>query len=131
MDKTLLVPLDNTEVSEKMIREADVDGDGQVTALGDGLMVLRKLIGPAFAGDAIMEAAEAGIKVIVAITEGIPIADMIKANNYVKKMNAILVGPNCPGVITPDEAKVGIMPRERIIRRGDEYSINNMVKKVL
>ena len=65
---------------------------------------------PSFAGDAIMEAAEAGIKVIVAITEGIPIADMIKANNYVKKMNAILVGPNCPGVITPDEAKVGIMP---------------------
>ena len=66
---------------------------------------------PAFAGDAIMEAAEAGIKVIVAITEGIPVADMIKANNYVKKMNAILVGPNCPGIITPDEAKVGIMPR--------------------
>ena len=65
---------------------------------------------PAFAGDAIMEAAEAGIKVIIAITEGIPIADMIKANNYVKKMNATLVGPNCPGVITPDEAKVGIMP---------------------
>ena len=65
---------------------------------------------PAFAGDAIMEAAEAGIKVIVAITEGIPIADMIKTNNYVKKMNAILVGPNCPGIITPDEAKVGIMP---------------------
>ena len=65
---------------------------------------------PAFAGDAIMEAAEAGIKVIVAITEGIPVADMIKANNYVKKMSAVLVGPNCPGVITPDEAKVGIMP---------------------
>ena len=65
---------------------------------------------PAFAGDAIMEAAEAGIKVIIAITEGIPVADMIKANNYVKKMNALLVGPNCPGVITPDEAKVGIMP---------------------
>ncbi len=65
---------------------------------------------PAFAGDAIMEAAEAGIKVIVAITEGIPVADMIKANNYVKKMNSILVGPNCPGIITPDEAKVGIMP---------------------
>ena len=65
---------------------------------------------PAFASDAIMEAAEAGIEVIVAITEGIPVADMIKANNYVKKMNAILVGPNCPGIITPDEAKVGIMP---------------------
>ena len=73
---------------------------------------------PAFAGDAIMEAAEAGIKVIVAITEGIPIADMIKANNYVKKMNAILVGPNCPGVITPDEAKVGIMPGF-IFRKGN------------
>ncbi len=65
---------------------------------------------PAFASDAIMEAAEAGIKVIVAITEGIPVSDMIKVNSYVKKMNAVLVGPNCPGVITPEEAKVGIMP---------------------
>ena len=65
---------------------------------------------PAFAADAIMEAAEAGIKVIIAITEGIPVADMIKANNYVKERNARLIGPNCPGVITPGEAKVGIMP---------------------
>ncbi|MGA9638642.1 succinate--CoA ligase subunit alpha [Flavobacterium sp.] len=65
---------------------------------------------PAFAADAIMEAAEAGIKVIIAITEGIPVADMIKANNYVKQRNARLIGPNCPGVITPGEAKVGIMP---------------------
>ncbi len=65
---------------------------------------------PAFAADAIMEAADAGIKVIIAITEGIPVADMIKANNYVKQRNARLVGPNCPGVITPGEAKVGIMP---------------------
>ncbi|UQD56969.1 succinate--CoA ligase subunit alpha [Flavobacterium sp. K5-23] len=65
---------------------------------------------PAFAADAIMEAADAGIKVIIAITEGIPVADMIKANAYVKERNARLIGPNCPGVITPGEAKVGIMP---------------------
>ncbi|WP_026713608.1 succinate--CoA ligase subunit alpha [Flavobacterium daejeonense] len=65
---------------------------------------------PAFAADAIMEAADAGIKVIIAITEGIPVADMIHANNYVKQRNARLIGPNCPGVITPGEAKVGIMP---------------------
>ncbi|MDQ6472823.1 MULTISPECIES: succinate--CoA ligase subunit alpha [Flavobacterium] len=65
---------------------------------------------PAFAADAIMEAADAGIKVIIAITEGIPVADMIKANNYVKERSSRLIGPNCPGVITPGEAKVGIMP---------------------
>ena len=65
---------------------------------------------PAFAADAIMEAAEAGIKVIITITEGIPVADMIKAFNYVKTKDCRLIGPNCPGVITPGEAKVGIMP---------------------
>jgi succinyl-CoA synthetase alpha subunit len=65
---------------------------------------------PAFAADAIMEAAEAGIKVIICITEGIPVADMIKAYDYVKGKDCRLVGPNCPGVITPEEAKVGIMP---------------------
>jgi succinyl-CoA synthetase alpha subunit len=65
---------------------------------------------PAFAADAIMEAADAGIKVIIAITEGIPVADMIKANDYIKNRDCRLVGPNCPGVITPGEAKVGIMP---------------------
>ncbi|KPM33339.1 Succinyl-CoA ligase [ADP-forming] subunit alpha [Croceitalea dokdonensis DOKDO 023] len=65
---------------------------------------------PAFAADAIMEAANAGIKVIITITEGIPVADMVKANNYIKNMDCTLVGPNCPGVITPGEAKVGIMP---------------------
>ena len=65
---------------------------------------------PAFAADAIMEAADAGIEVIVTITEGIPVADMVKAASYVKQLNARLVGPNCPGVITPEEAKVGIMP---------------------
>jgi len=65
---------------------------------------------PAFAADAIMEAADAGIKVIITITEGIPVADMIKASNYIKGKNCRLIGPNCPGVITPEEAKVGIMP---------------------
>lgn len=65
---------------------------------------------PAFAADAIMEAADAGIKVIIAITEGIPVADMIKASNYIKGKDCRLIGPNCPGVITPEEAKVGIMP---------------------
>jgi succinyl-CoA synthetase alpha subunit len=65
---------------------------------------------PAFAADAIMEAAEAGIKVIVCITEGIPTADMVKVKSYLSDKNCRLVGPNCPGVITPGEAKVGIMP---------------------
>jgi succinyl-CoA synthetase alpha subunit len=65
---------------------------------------------PAFAADAIMEAADAGIKVIITITEGIPVADMIKAYAYIKDRDCRLVGPNCPGVITPEEAKVGIMP---------------------
>ena len=65
---------------------------------------------PAFAADAIMEAADAGIKVIITITEGIPVADMIKAADYIKDKGCRLVGPNCPGVITPEEAKVGIMP---------------------
>lgn len=63
-----------------------------------------------FAADAIMEAADAGLKVIICITEGIPVNDMMKAYNYVQEKGAVLVGPNCPGVITPDEAKVGIMP---------------------
>ena len=65
---------------------------------------------PAFAADAVMEAAEAGIKVIVCITEGIPVADMVKVKEYIKDKGARLIGPNCPGVITSDEAKIGIMP---------------------
>jgi len=65
---------------------------------------------PAFAADAIMEAADAGIKVIIAITEGIPVKDMVTAKEYIKNRDVTLIGPNCPGVITPDEAKVGIMP---------------------
>ncbi len=65
---------------------------------------------PAFAADAIMESADAGIKVIICITEGIPTADMVKVKAYIEDKDCRLVGPNCPGVITPDEAKVGIMP---------------------
>ena len=65
---------------------------------------------PAFAADAIMEAAEAGIKVIVCITEGIPVADMVKVKSYIADKECRLIGPNCPGIITSDEAKIGIMP---------------------
>jgi len=79
-----------------------------VDAVGADTSII--FVPPAFAADAIMEAADAGIQVIVTITEGIPVADMVKASSYVKERNARLVGPNCPGVITPGEAKVGIMP---------------------
>jgi len=65
---------------------------------------------PAFAADAIMESADAGIKVIICITEGIPTSDMVKVKAYIDDKDCTLIGPNCPGVITPDEAKVGIMP---------------------
>ncbi len=65
---------------------------------------------PAFAADAIMEAAEAGIKVIVCITEGIPVKDMILVKEYLKGKDCRLIGPNCPGIISAEEAKVGIMP---------------------
>mgnify|MGYP006083612277 CR=1 FL=1 len=63
-----------------------------------------------FAADAIMESADSGIKTIIAITEGIPISDMTKVSQYIKNKDCTLIGPNCPGIITPDEAKVGIMP---------------------
>ena len=63
-----------------------------------------------FAADAIIEAADSGIKVIVAITEGIPVSDMSRVYSYIKNLDCTLIGPNCPGIITPDEAKVGIMP---------------------
>ncbi len=65
---------------------------------------------PAFAADAIMEAADAGIEVIVAITEGIPVLDMMKVKNFLKNKPSRLIGPNCPGIITPGECKIGIMP---------------------
>ena len=79
-----------------------------VDAVGADASII--FVPPAFAADAIMEAADADIQVIVTITEGIPVADMVKASAYVKERNVRLVGPNCPGVITPEEAKVGIMP---------------------
>lgn len=75
-----------------------------------GADVTLIFVPPAFAADGIMEAANAGIKVIVCITEGIPVADMVKVKDYLSGSDARLIGPNCPGVITADEAKVGIMP---------------------
>src|ERR1700677_1507874 len=77
---------------------------------GTGADVSIIFVPPAFAADAIMEAADAGIKVIICITEGIPVQDMVKAREYIKNRNCRLIGPNCPGVITAGEAKVGIMP---------------------
>jgi len=65
---------------------------------------------PPFGADAIMEAADAGVKLIVAITEGIPILDMVKVKNFLATKDCRLIGPNCPGIITPDECKIGIMP---------------------
>lgn len=79
-----------------------------VKATGADVSVI--FVPPAFGADAIMEAAEAGIKLIVAITEGIPVSDMVKVKEYLKSFPCRLIGPNCPGVITPGEAKVGIMP---------------------
>ena len=79
-----------------------------VTSTGADVSII--FVPPPFAADAIMEAAEAGIKVIVCITEGIPTKDMIAVKEYLKGSGARLIGPNCPGIITAEEAKVGIMP---------------------
>lgn len=79
-----------------------------VTSTGANVSII--FVPPAFAADAIMEAAEAGIKVIVCITEGIPTKDMITVKEYISDKDCTLIGPNCPGVITADEAKIGIMP---------------------
>ena len=75
-----------------------------------GANVSLIFVPPAFASDAIMEAADAGIELIVCITEGIPVNDMVKAMTFLEKTDSRLIGPNCPGLLTPDEAKVGIMP---------------------
>ena len=83
-----------------------VDDAVQATAADVSII----FVPPAFAGDAIMESAEAGIKVIVAITEGIPVADMVKVKAYIDERDCTLIGPNCPGIITAGEAKIGIMP---------------------
>ncbi len=79
-----------------------------VKATGADVSII--FVPPAFAADAIMEAAEAGIKVIVTITEGIPVSDMVKVKRYIDQRDCRLIGPNCPGVMTAGEAKVGIMP---------------------
>lgn len=79
-----------------------------VQATGADVTII--FVPPAFAADAILEAAEAGIKVIVTITEGIPVADMVKVKSHIGKYDCTLIGPNCPGVMTAGEAKVGIMP---------------------
>jgi succinyl-CoA synthetase alpha subunit len=89
------VPVFNT------VREAVEKAEANTTVI---------FVPAAFAADAIMEAADAGLKVIICITEGIPVNDMMKAYAFVMKKGAVLIGPNCPGVITPGEAKIGIMP---------------------
>ena len=83
------------------VRDAKKNTDANVSII---------FVPPAFAADAILEAIDSDIKVIVAITEGIPVKDMIKVKSYIKGKDNILIGPNCPGIITPNEAKVGIMP---------------------
>ncbi len=83
------------------VRDAKKNTDANVSII---------FVPPAFAADAILEAIDSDIKVIVAITEGIPVKDMIKVKSFIKGKDNILIGPNCPGIITPNEAKVGIMP---------------------
>ncbi len=83
------------------VREAVAVTDANVSVI---------FVPPAFAADSILEAADGGISLIVAITEGIPVADMVKVKDHLKTTNSRLIGPNCPGIITPGEAKVGIMP---------------------
>lgn len=82
--------------------------ENAVKATGADVSII--FVPPAFAADAIMEAADAGVGLIVAITEGIPVQDMIKAKDFAVKKGSRLIGPNCPGIITPGECKVGIMP---------------------
>ena len=87
-------------------------------AVDAGANVSCVFVPPAFAADAIMEAADSGIELIVGITEGIPALDMVKVKKYLSSKDTRLIGPNCPGIITPGESKVGIMPGH-IHRRGD------------
>ncbi|MBN9352113.1 MAG: succinate--CoA ligase subunit alpha [Chitinophagaceae bacterium] len=82
--------------------------DAAVRATNANVSII--FVPPAFAADAIMESAESGIALIVCITEGIPVQDMVRVKNYISSSQSRLIGPNCPGIITPDECKVGIMP---------------------
>ena len=100
--ETLGVPIWNT------VKEA-VDNGANVSCI---------FVPPPFAADAIMESADAGVELIVAITEGIPALDMVKVKKYLEPIETRLIGPNCPGIITPGESKVGIMPGH-IHRKGD------------
>jgi len=77
---------------------------------GTGADVSVVFVPPAYAADALMEAASEGIKLIIAITEGIPVSDMVKVKEFLKSFDCRLIGPNCPGIITPGESKAGIMP---------------------
>jgi len=77
---------------------------------GTGADCSMIFVPPPFAADAVMEAADAGVRLIVAITEGIPVLDMMKVKNYLRNKTSRLIGPNCPGIITPGECKIGIMP---------------------
>jgi succinyl-CoA synthetase alpha subunit len=86
--------------------------------LNEGANVSCIFVPPAFAADAIVEATAAGIKIIVCITEGIPVLDMVKVGNYISDKNVVLIGPNCPGIISPGKTKVGIMPA-RIHKQGE------------
>jgi succinyl-CoA synthetase alpha subunit len=93
----------------------DMDGIPVFNTVGDavrqrGADCSLIFVPPPFAADAIMEAADAGVRLIVAITEGIPVLDMMKVKNYIENKPVRLIGPNCPGIITPGEAKIGIMP---------------------
>ncbi len=101
----------------------DVDGVPVFNTVKDavekeGANVACIFVPPPFAADAIVEATAAGIKVIVCITEGIPILDMVKVGNYIKDKDVVLIGPNCPGIISPGKTKVGIMPAP-IHRQGE------------
>lgn len=89
------VPVFNT------VKEAVVEKKANISII---------FVPPAFSADAIMEASDAGIEIVVCITEGIPVKDMVIVKKYLQKNNTILIGPNCPGIITPEEAKIGIMP---------------------
>jgi succinyl-CoA synthetase alpha subunit len=89
------------------VRVFDTVAEAVAQTAADATMIF---VPPAFTADAILEAADAGIRMIVAITEGVPVLDMVRAYDELKKSDSTLIGPNCPGVITPEECKIGIMP---------------------